>query len=309
MSDFANIDFGFKFGKKQAIENTSYSEGHFNIATDTGTLWVDVDGKRITLSTDVIQGLTELEIRALESPEQSKLYFASDTFNLLSFDYNTLQWRRCLGESVAYATSAEKDNLGNVIDTTYQTKADATSEVEDLVNSINALTEIVNTINRFNVQLLAPGESLPDIGTKFVIYLVPENSSTDEDNTYSEYIWIETVEDESTVGRYERIGSTNVNISNYYTKTEVDEKVSDLQDAISGASGDLSDNYYTKTQANNKFLTQTDASTTYATTASAISDIIIDGNDIVITKVDGTEVRHAINSISVDLDYGEDTST
>lgn len=54
-------------------------------------------------------------------------------------------------------------------------------------------------------------EELPQTGEEGVIYLVPN-----EDETYTEYIWIADEE------RFEIIGTTDVDLTNYYTKAQVD---------------------------------------------------------------------------------------
>jgi len=56
---------------------------------------------------------------------------------------------------------------------------------------------------------------LPDEGEKGVIYLVP-NSGTDP-NVYDEYIWI----DGDPTGSFEKIGTTAVDLSGYWAKTEL----------------------------------------------------------------------------------------
>ncbi len=58
-------------------------------------------------------------------------------------------------------------------------------------------------------------QTLPASGEKGVIYLVP-NGDTGS-NTYDEYIWIV----ENDVGRFEKIGSTSVDLSNYYNTSNL----------------------------------------------------------------------------------------
>lgn len=63
-------------------------------------------------------------------------------------------------------------------------------------------------------------DKLPEVGRKREIYLVKRENVTDPRNQYEEYIWAG--------GRYELLGAiSNVNdidLSNYYTKEEVDNK-------------------------------------------------------------------------------------
>lgn len=55
-------------------------------------------------------------------------------------------------------------------------------------------------------------DALPDTGDLNVIYLVPAESS-EEKNAKDEYMWID--------GQWEKIGSTTVNLSDYWSKTEL----------------------------------------------------------------------------------------
>lgn len=59
-------------------------------------------------------------------------------------------------------------------------------------------------------------QTLPSVGESGVIYLVPKTTS-ETDNVYDEYIW--------TNNTWELIGSTEIDLSNYYTKTEVDNLI------------------------------------------------------------------------------------
>ena len=57
---------------------------------------------------------------------------------------------------------------------------------------------------------------LPDTGVKGTIYLVPKTGSGND--VHNEYIWNETS------GKFELIGSTSVDLSDYYTKNEANER-------------------------------------------------------------------------------------
>ena len=65
--------------------------------------------------------------------------------------------------------------------------------------------------------------SLPttDISTS-TIYLLPVNGDTD--NVYEEYIYIDN--------KWESIGTTQTDLINYYTKTEIDEKINTINENI-----------------------------------------------------------------------------
>jgi hypothetical protein len=82
----------------------------------------------------------------------------------------------------------------------------------------NAIKQAVGEVKGFEIkvvsELVAPGEAS-------VLYLVPSTKAK-KANTYEEYIWVKDAND------FEHIGSTSVDLSNYYNKTEVDGLVSGL---------------------------------------------------------------------------------
>lgn len=82
---------------------------------------------------------------------------------------------------------------------------------------VNAL---ISNINSFNVEVV---QILPtkNIDTH-TIYLVPKESETDDN--YNEYIYINN--------SWEHIGSTNVDLTNYYNKTEIDTKLTDINEIV-----------------------------------------------------------------------------
>lgn len=80
----------------------------------------------------------------------------------------------------------------------YQTASDVES----------AINEAIGDINSFEFQIV---EELPPTGEVGIVYLV-SNSGSDQ-NIYDEYIWTGTA--------FEKIGTTDVNLSNYWSKTEL----------------------------------------------------------------------------------------
>jgi len=73
-------------------------------------------------------------------------------------------------------------------------------------------------------------DELPTVGQENVIYLVPSEDPS-EMNVYSEYIWQN--------GEFEKLGDTSVQIDldNYYTKSEVDGLLDDKQDTLQAGRG------------------------------------------------------------------------
>lgn len=68
-------------------------------------------------------------------------------------------------------------------------------------------------------------EELPATGEAGTFYLVPKQSAGTGD-VYDEYIYVD--------GSFEHIGSTEIDLSNYYTKTQADDLLDDKVDKVSG---------------------------------------------------------------------------
>lgn len=104
------------------------------------------------------------------------------------------------------------DNTVNNL-TNYYTSSNTytKSEVDNLIGAVSSLNiEVVQTLPTH------------DISTS-TIYLVP-NSSHGTNNYYDEYIYVSN--------SWELIGSTQVDLTNYYTKTETDTLLGNKQDAL-----------------------------------------------------------------------------
>lgn len=88
--------------------------------------------------------------------------------------------------------------------------------------------EINNQINTIRTGLFKPVDVLPDVGEEGYIYLVSNSNSqgdistqAETENVRDEYIWI------AADNKYEYIGSTSVDLTNYYNKTETDNLLDD----------------------------------------------------------------------------------
>lgn len=86
----------------------------------------------------------------------------------------------------------------------------------------SAISDAVGDITGFEFQIV---EELPGTGENGVIYLI-SNSGTGQ-NIYDEYIW--------TGSGYEKIGTTDVDLSNYWSKTDLTAITNQDIDMIVGA--------------------------------------------------------------------------
>lgn len=103
-------------------------------------------------------------------------------------------------------------------------KAASRNEVvsKDTVNGL--INSAVGQITSFEYKIV---DSLPATsdGKKGVIYLIAHSGSTNQ-NSYDEYIFLPA--EGSTAARYEKIGTTDIDLTPYAKKTEIPTKVSQL---------------------------------------------------------------------------------
>ena len=107
-----------------------------------------------------------------------------------------------------YQTKSQVDS--NITGRGYQTASQVNSAITGKgYQTSSQVQQAINTalsgLSGIDFKVLKPSEELPITGKKGVIYLKPYTNSTD---SYEEYIWIDT--------KYELIGSTQVDLSNYW---------------------------------------------------------------------------------------------
>lgn len=251
---FPNIDFKFRYGKKQALNNTSIQNGTFNFTIDTREFFVDIKNHRFKIS-DLVFDLEE-NIRFLTNPE-TKPYIAIDTFKILWFDRVSMNWVVIGSDDVAHSVRADyatHDDAGNNICQYYMPVKEAENNHNYLQTQLNDLFYVIGDIERFDIELVNDVSELPPTGIKGILYFVMEDevafmdevtNKTKTSKIYGEYLWIEQtviVQPDKDVpgystyekfGYYEKIGITTVDLTNYYTKGETDDIVQNLNTELS----------------------------------------------------------------------------
>jgi hypothetical protein len=161
---------------------------------------------------------------SLTATETDPIFIASAAHDITSSDINN--W------------NAKSDFSGNYNDLTNKptipTKvSDLTNDTGFITNTVNNLTNyytktstytksevdnLISTVSSLNIEVV---QTLPttDISTS-TIYLVPKTPSTNDN--YDEYIYVNN--------NWEHIGSTEIDLSNYYTKTQTDSLLNDKAD-------------------------------------------------------------------------------
>lgn len=112
-----------------------------------------------------------------------------------------------------FATKEQLEEHKNLASSTYATK-------DELKASIGGVTS-------FEFAIV---EELPAAGISGIVYL-KRNAATSGNNIYDEYLWI------SNSNKYERIGSMDVDLSGYLTKTDASNTYATKNDLTTGLAG------------------------------------------------------------------------
>lgn len=126
--------------------------------------------------------------------------------------------------------SAKKWSFGNMFN-----RHVLRSQIPDISQVRSEIASAVGKITSFEYKIV---DSLPSTseGKKGVVYLVAHSGST-TNNVYDEYIFLPA--EGSTAARYEKIGTTDIDLIPYAKKTEIPTKVSQL---TNDSSFDTTDN-------------------------------------------------------------------
>lgn len=231
-SEFST-DFGFRRGSEASLNRTAIKDGTFNLCLDTGNLFIDIDGQRIS-TRDITIVETEAQIRAIADPNP-RIYFAKDTDNFLIFDIPTLSWRLAGAEHATYSEKAGADANGNIFEDFYETIENSNSKISDVNDTLSELREIIAQINSFEIRVLESEDDLPLEGEEHVIYFVP-NENEEGNTQFDEYVWLSDEE------YYEKIGITKPDLADYYNKTSVDDLLANMQSDLEGQISGVQDN-------------------------------------------------------------------
>lgn len=129
---------------------------------------------------------------------------------------------KILANSTAIADNLSEINLHKSNEDRHVTPALINSlvrkEVLGLYYTAAQVAEMINDISVGGGAHLKVVDELPETGLEQIIYLVPNGKTGD--NVKDEYIWIDN--------KWEVIGSTSIDLTDYYTKNEVNNKISEL---------------------------------------------------------------------------------
>lgn len=143
--------------------------------------------------------------------------------NMADYNYNDLRFISELSQSDGQVNTANPVSFRSAFDSGISNALN-----NNLIVSPYGLNEAIKNavgkITSFEYKIV---DSLPATseGKKGVIYLIAHSGSTNQ-NSYDEYIFLPA--EGSTAARYEKIGTTDIDLTPYATKTEIPKKVSQL---------------------------------------------------------------------------------
>lgn len=173
------------------------------------------------------------DVNAAISTELNALRTDESSFEIIT-DESSMQGKEY------YPIVALTQTDGKITGSRLQLRPFIDNEVNNLVNTNFLATQrfvtdnvasAVGKITSFEYKIVS---SLPSTneGKKGVIYLVAHSGSTNN-NIYDEYIFLPA--EGSTAARYEKIGTTDIDLTPYAKKTEIPTKVSQLSNDSSFA--------------------------------------------------------------------------
>ena len=241
-------------GTEESINAQPVIDGKLRFKTDTGKLFLDNGNQREEI-TDIDSSMTEIEIVNMPvSKFQEKIYLASDTCRIFWF-------RKSDNTIVEIASTAR-----NVESAKYAIFSDDVEEepnpkrIANITYVETRLTEEISKITSFEIKIV---NTLPSSGEKGTIYFVP-SSDPDQQNVYEEYIWINNA--------WELIGSTKIDLSEYYNQYEVTGEGSFITGVSATTSTSGAKLKFTKSNTGTVSYATNAGSATYATNAGTATN-------------------------------------
>ena len=201
----------------------------------------NADSAKSNLDESIVNALSiNTTLKATDTEAQKTEAVIRDLMNQLGKTESEVKQIIASGDLSKYITDpklqealkdyATKDDLSKIDVTSqltdYAKKTEIPTKISQLNNDKTFKTEaeiqsMINNASKLKKEVVT---SLPTTGKDDVIYLV-KDSNGKESNNYLEYLWID--------GKYELIGSTQVDLSGYAKKEDVEKK----QDKIKLGSG------------------------------------------------------------------------
>lgn len=178
--------------------------------------------------------------------------------NLLWMKDNTLmyfdagEWIPLIGSNGSGDAANINNNIRAILDQLIKLKSEVstnTEKIDSIDTEVDNINDKVNNINSLNVEIV---DELPTDPVRGTIYFIKNLASTEDNNIYDEYIYIEST------ATWEKLGSfvTKTDLSNYITTQ---------------ALSDTLKSYYKVTEVDNKLKNYTTTSTLNSTLSSYVT--------------------------------------
>lgn len=233
-------------------QNTLVAGDHINITGNT----ISASYDNATQTTDGLMSSgdkTKLDgITAGAEPNQNAFSNVKVGSTTVAADTKTDTLTLIAGTNVTLTPDASADSITIAVPDVY-TKA----QTDDLIDAI--------VTGEFVVV-----QTLPSTGEPKNIYLVPNGGSSP--NVYDEYVYVN--------GGWEKFGSTEIDLSQYYTKTQTDTLLNAKQDKLTAGNNiTISGNTISATDTTNNYFA---TSSTAAATAAKVATV--QGNESFVLK-------------------------
>lgn len=213
-----NEEYRFRCDADYKLDYNEY--GSISLYHKEGDVWNIVDGETINNSLITItQGGVEIGSFTLNQNSPTTIDLDNTNFMSRQDVYNYV--KKYVDEHCTCITEEEVQAIVNKFITEYcedfVTEGDVYNYIESYLGDYYNKQEVlnlINTVNAFRVEIVS---ELPEVGDERTIYLVPKEGS-EQENVYNEYVYQN--------GGWELIGDTSINLSGYYTSSQVDNLIS-----------------------------------------------------------------------------------
>lgn len=139
-------------------------------------------------------------------------------------------------------TKAVSDGLSTKIDNSSKTTELSNTSSDAQIPSAKAVYDLYSTIPKWNVEMVAGIEDLPNTGVLGTIYLVSDSGSGK--NQYKEFFW----NDSASEPGYEQFGGVEIDVSKFITKKQMTDYLANNSTLTLSADGELALNIIDATE-------------------------------------------------------------
>ena len=196
-------------------EEFMYIDGAFEKIGDT-----KVDLSEYAKTAEVDEKLT-LYVKATDLAATLQAYYTSEQIDAKLGGYVTTTVFTAKADELAQTLADYKTEVAD----TYATKEALTAHEATAAETYATKTEMQNALDAITGFNYSVVDALPEAGEKGYIYLVPFATEAQQTgDVYTEYIWVN--------GKFEKIGTTRVDLSGYALTETVNQQIADVNTAI-----------------------------------------------------------------------------